>query len=63
MITVSPTLTAVTVREPDQMVTVSVVVTTFPMLTTQLVPFTVTYTTTDGTATGTYVVYIACGCC
>ena len=45
-------LTAVTVREPDQMVTVSVVVTANPMPTTQLVPFTVTYTTTNGTAIG-----------
>ena len=45
-------LTAVTVQESDQMVIVSVVATTFPMPTTQLVPLTVTYTTTDGTAIG-----------
>ena len=45
-------LTAVTVQEPDQMVTVLVVVTNNSMPTTQLVPFTVTFTTTDGTAIG-----------
>lgn len=55
MITVSPALTAVTVQETDQMVTVPIVVTALPMPTTQLVPFTVTYITTDGTAMGTYV--------
>ena len=52
MITVSPALTAVTVQESDQMVTVPIVVTALPMPTTQLVPFTVTYITTDGTAMG-----------
>ena len=52
MITVSPTLTAVTIQEPDQMVIVSMVAVTFPMPITQLVPITVTYITTDVTAVG-----------
>ena len=48
VITVSPTLTAVTVREPDLMAMIEL---SFNLL-ADSVPITITYVTTDGTATG-----------
>ena len=59
VITVSPTLTAVTVREPDLMAMIE--------LNSNLdfegddVPITITYVTTDGTATGIDCILIIMG--
>ena len=52
VITVSPTLTAVTVQEPNQTATIQLSLT----LVTDPLPITITYITTDGTATGIYYV-------
>ena len=52
VITVSPALTAVTVQEPNQMVMIPITFADLPLQIMQLVPFTVTYTTTNGTALG-----------
>ena len=51
IITVGPTMTALTVQEPDQMAVIQIMnfAASFPPGT---VPFTITYITTDGTATG-----------
>ena len=51
VITVGPTMTAITVQEPDQMAVIQIMnfAASFP---SQAVPFTITYVTTDGTATG-----------
>ena len=55
MITVSPTLTAVTVQEPDLMAMIEL---SFNL---PFVPITITYVTTDGTATGIDCILIIMG--
>ena len=55
-ITVGPALTALTVLESDQMAVIQIMnFTSFPE---DAAPFTITYMTTDGTATGMYIDYV-----
>ena len=56
MITVSPTLTEVTVQETDLMATIQLSVT----LIVNPSPITITYVTTDGTATGIHCRLFSC---
>ena len=49
VITVTPTLTALTVQEPDQMAVIQLNIDPF---TGEAAPFMLTYITTDGTAEG-----------
>ena len=55
MVTVGPTMTTLTAQEPDQMAVIQIM-NLDASFSPGTVPFTITYVTTDGTATGILII-------